>query len=234
MKALRAKIDGRDIDVAFPGKCKLAIFPAAIEIQGEVTVEPELDYTVVFLDPAFVSKQLKEKVSDSVVAFQHERLSQSLLELSTEAASADNMFGLLSEGWAIQALAHIYRVSTRSQQKELTKAKLAGLSSRCLSHINEYLDSNLGRPITLRDLAGIAGLSNRHFLRAFQQSMGATPYAYVLTKRVEETKHRLATTSESIIEIALATGFGSAQHFSTAFKKATGLTPSAYRRTALQ
>lgn len=232
VKDLRATIDGRSVQFAFPGKCKLAIFPAAIEIQGEYTVGPVLDYTVAFLNPTFVSKQLKETVSDTIVAFEHERLARSLLELSREAASPDNMFDLLSEGWATQALAHMYRVSKRSQQ--VPTPIRGGLPDRCLRRLNEFLAANLGKPVTLSELAGIAGLSNRHFLRAFQQSVGATPYAYVLAKRIEEAKRRLAVERESIVEVALSTGFSSAQHFATGFKKATGFTPSHYRRAALR
>jgi len=40
---------------------------------------------------------------------------------------------------------------------------------------------------------------------------------------------RLTVERESIVEVALLTGFSSAQHFATSFKKATGMTPSAYR-----
>jgi AraC family transcriptional regulator len=227
IKDLRGTIDGRAVQVAFPGKCKLAIFPAEIEIQGEYSVGPVLDYTVAFLNPNFVSRHLKETVSDTIVAFEHERLSQSLLELSREAASPDNMFELLSEGWATQALAHMYRISRRSQQAP-TPIR-GGLPDRCLRRLDEYLAANLAKSVTLSELAAIAGLSNRHFLRAFQQSVGATPYAYVLAKRMEEAMRRLAVERESIVEVALSTGFSSAQHFATSFKKATGMTPSAYR-----
>jgi AraC family transcriptional regulator len=69
-------------------------------------------------------------------------------------------------------------------------------------------------------------------LRAFQESVGASPYKYVLALRIEEAKQRLSRSANSITEIALATGFGHAQHFSTSFRKATGETPSSFRQRA--
>jgi AraC family transcriptional regulator len=52
---LRATIDGRSVDHIFTSKSNLAIVPALSEIQGEWAVGPSLDYTVVFLERAFVA-----------------------------------------------------------------------------------------------------------------------------------------------------------------------------------
>lgn len=228
---LRATIDGRPVERRFPGKSKLAIFPAAIEIQGEWNVGPTLDYTVVFLNPAFVSERLQHAITNSTIAFEHDRLTRSLAELCREAVSPDNVFNLMAEGWSIQALAHISRISEGSHRPAIKLR--GGLPGRSLRRLEEYVRENLTEPICLAELSGIAGLSKRHFLRAFQESVGATPYNYVLSLRIDEAKRRLSKTADSIVDVALATGFGHAQHFSTSFRKATGLTPSAFRQRCL-
>jgi AraC family transcriptional regulator len=228
---LRATIDGRPIERRFPGKSKLAIFPAAIEIEGEWNVGPTLDYTVVFLNPSFVGERLQHAITNSTIAFEHDGLTRGLAELCREAASPDNVFNLMAEGWSIQALAHISRISEGGQQPS-TKLR-GGLPGRSLRRLEEYVRENLTQPICLAELSGIAGLSKRHFLRAFQESVGATPYNYVLSLRIDEAKRRLSETGDSIVDVALATGFSHAQHFSTSFKKATGLTPSAFRQRCL-
>ena len=151
-----------------------------------------------------------------------------LSELCSEATSPDNVFGLMSEGWALQALAHISRISEGGKPQR-TKA-YGGLSGRSMRLLEEYVLENLAQPISLSDMSNIAGLSKRHFLRAFQESAGVTPYGFVMSRRVENAKRRLAEGTESVTDIALATGFGHAQHFSTSFKKATGLTPTSYRQ----
>jgi AraC family transcriptional regulator len=137
----------------------------------------------------------------------------------------------MAEGWSIQALAHISRISEGSQQPSIKLR--GGLPGRSLRRLEEYVRENLTQPICLAELSGIAGLSKRHFLRAFQESVGATPYNYVLSLRIGEAKRRLSETGDSIVDVALATGFSHAQHFSTSFKKATGLTPSAFRQHCL-
>ena len=105
-----------------------------------------------------------------------------------------------------------------------------GLPGRSLRRLEEYVHDNLAQPISLAELSSIAGLSKRHFLRAFQESVGSTPYHYVLSLRINEAKRRLSETEDSITDVALATGFSHAQHFSTSFRKATGLTPSSFRQ----
>lgn len=225
---LRAKVDGHPVEKAFSRSSNLAIFPAAIEIEGEWNVGPTLDYTVVFLNPSFVGERLQNAITNSTIGFEHDGLTRGLAELCREAASPDNVFNLMAEGWSIQALAHISRVSERSHQPAVEAR--GGLPGRSLRRLEEYVRANLAEAICLQELSGIAGLSKRHFLRAFQESVGTTPYNYVLALRIDEAKHRLSQTDDSIVDVALATGFSHAQHFSTSFKKATGVTPSAFRQ----
>src|SRR5258708_22151751 len=158
---LRATIDGRPVERRFPGKAKLAIFPAASEIEGEWNVGPTLDYTVVFLNPAFVGERLQHAITNSTIAFEHDGLTRGLAELCREAASPDNVFNLMAEGWSIQALAHISRVSEGSQQPSVKLR--GGLPGRSLRRLEEYVRENLTQPICLAELSGIAELSKRHF-----------------------------------------------------------------------
>lgn len=229
---LRANIDGRPVTSIFAGRSQLAIFPAAIEIEGEWNVGPTLDYTVVFLKPSFVGERLPTAITNSTVAFEHDGLMRGLAELCREAATPDNVFNLMAEGWSIQALAHIARISERGQPQPRTEMR-GGLPARTLKRIEEFIRENLSQPISLCDLSVIAGLSKRHFLRAFQESVGLTPYKFVLALRIDEAKRRLSDTHESITDVALSTGFGHAQHFSTSFRNATGETPSSYRQRVL-
>lgn len=225
---LKAKIDGQPVNRPFAGKSQFAIFPAAIEIEGEWDVGPTLDYTVVFLNPSFVGTRLQNAITNSTVAFEHDGLMRGLSELCREAASPDNVFELMSEGWALQALAHISRIS-EGGKPQVARAH-GGLPGKSLRLLGEYVRENLAQPISLSEMSHIAGLSKRHFIRAFQESVGVTPYGFVMSRRVEDAKRRLADGTENITDIALGTGFGNTQHFSTRFKKATGLTPTSYRQ----
>jgi AraC family transcriptional regulator len=110
-----------------------------------------------------------------------------------------------------------------------------GLPSGGLTHNNarriiEYVEANLGRAVTVRELAHIAELSTHHFVRMFQKSLGLTPYQYVLERRVERAKEMLRNETASLVEVGLSTGFCSQSHFTSAFHRAVGVTPAAFQR----
>ncbi len=228
---LRGKIDGCSAAHQFNGNVSLALFPAGMEIQGEWSVGPSLDYVVVFLDPGFVQARLKANIDRPLVGFAHEQLTRGLAELCREALAPDNVFGLFAEGWGTQALAHLARVTQVTDAEKVVSR--GGLSARVLRRLDEYIEVRLAEPISLEDLCGVAGLSKRHFLRAFQASMGTTPHQHVLGQRIEDAKRRLIGSDEDLTGIACASGFSHSQHFSTTFRRATGMTPSAFRRSRL-
>jgi transcriptional regulator GlxA family with amidase domain len=79
-------------------------------------------------------------------------------------------------------------------------------------------------------LAERAGLSVRHFARAFRKASGATPAAFVERVRVEAACRRLEATNEDATAIARACGFASADVMRRAFARRTHVSPQAYRR----
>ena len=223
----RATVDGRPIDRSFRASGNLAFFPACVEIEGEFDVDPELDYAVVFVDPAFARTRLKSEIENARVAFAHDALTRGLEELCREAASPDNVFELFAEGWASQALAHISRVTGGNELQRKTPHN--PLSCRKMRRLEEYVGDNLGKPLSLAEMSGVVDLSKRHFLRAFREATGTTPHRFVLRLRIEEAKRRLIETDDAITEVAFAVGFGSSQQFATRFRSATGVTPSSFR-----
>ena len=104
-----------------------------------------------------------------------------------------------------------------------------GLSRRQLLQVLDYIDAYLDHEIVLADLAKIVGLSQFHFGRLFKQSMGLSPYQYLLQQRIERAKKLLKHTDKSLSEIALSCGFNSHSHFGRKFRQLTGTTPKAYR-----
>jgi AraC family transcriptional regulator len=228
---LQATVDGQKVDCLFNNRSRLAIFPASTEIVGEWDVGPTLDYTVVFLNPAFFNHRLGAEISEPIIGFGHDTLARGLTELAREAMSPDDVFEMMAEGWTIQALAHIARLRGQRSDGPRAGAK-GGLPEFRLRRLDDFVKANLSKSICLEELSGITGLSKRHFLRAFRDSVGASPYRYVLALRIEEAKRRLSRSADSITDIALATGFGHAQHFSTSFRKATGETPTSFRQRA--
>ena len=103
------------------------------------------------------------------------------------------------------------------------------LSPRVLRRVEAYIEANLDRDISLRDLARIADLPLDAFARRFKATTGQTPYALVLAGRVSRAEALLADCEMTLGEIALAVGFSSQSHFASTFRRLRGLTPRAWR-----
>ena len=103
-----------------------------------------------------------------------------------------------------------------------------GLSKSQLRQIIEYIHRHVDSEIKLTTLAEMAGISQYYFCQLFKQSLGISPYQYVLQLRVERAKQLLKSQKMTICDIALACGFANQSHFTKHFRKLTGTTPKAY------
>jgi AraC family transcriptional regulator len=99
--------------------------------------------------------------------------------------------------------------------------------------VQDYIDCTLDAPIFVGDLAKLASLSSSHFCRAFKESFGFSPYAYIIRLRVERAKELMLTTSEPLCQIAAACGLADQAHLTRRFREATGTTPGVWRRAHL-
>ena len=108
----------------------------------------------------------------------------------------------------------------------LFRAEYARRMNAVLDHIDRHLDT----PLDLAQLADVAHFSRFHFHRVFAAWMGETLGDYARRRRLETAALRLACRpDETILDIALATGFGSGEAFARAFKLKFGCTPTAWR-----
>jgi AraC family transcriptional regulator len=104
-----------------------------------------------------------------------------------------------------------------------------GLGEKRLKLVLAYIDTHLGENIGLQDMATVAGLGQHHFSTLFGQSMGISPYRYVIKRRIDRAKRHLKLKDAAIIDIALACGFADQSHLNKHFRKLVGMTPSAFR-----
>ena len=75
-----------------------------------------------------------------------------------------------------------------------------------------------------------SGLAERSFKRRFQNATGMSPLEYVHTLRLEEAKHLLESSDNSIENIANEVGYEDAGFFSRLFRRQVSLTPAQYRK----
>jgi AraC family transcriptional regulator len=105
-----------------------------------------------------------------------------------------------------------------------------GLSPMKLRRAFQRLRSNSGADVSLAALASDAGLSRFHFCRAFKESTGLSPHAWLRQHRLEQAMKTLRDTDESIVSVAAELGYTSQSAFAAAFRRLTGETPSDWRR----
>jgi len=107
---------------------------------------------------------------------------------------------------------------------------MGGLSPKVLVRAIERLRSDVDTDVSLAALASEAGLSRFHFCRAFKESTGLSPHAWLRQYRLEQAMNMLRDSDASIVAIAAALGYSSQAAFAAAFRKLTGETPSEWRR----
>jgi AraC family transcriptional regulator len=107
---------------------------------------------------------------------------------------------------------------------------MGGLSPKVLNRAIERLRSDSDADVSLAALASDVGLSRFHFCRAFKESTGLSPHAWLRQHRLEQAMNMLRDTDESVVSIAAALGYSSQTAFAAAFRKLTGETPSDWRR----
>ncbi|SDI08785.1 transcriptional regulator, AraC family [Bradyrhizobium sp. Rc2d] len=107
---------------------------------------------------------------------------------------------------------------------------MGGLSPKVLLRAIGRLRSDSDADVSLAALASDAGLSRFHFCRAFKESTGLSPHAWLRQHRLEQAMNMLRDTHASVVSVAAALGYSSQTAFAAAFRKMTGETPSDWRR----
>jgi AraC family transcriptional regulator len=101
---------------------------------------------------------------------------------------------------------------------------------RRIHRVTAHIDRHLDEPLDLESLAAVANFSAFHFHRLFRAWTGETLGDYLRRRRVETGALRLVTQPRStVLEVALAVGFGSGEAFARAFRQRFGVSPSAWR-----
>ena len=116
---------------------------------------------------------------------------------------------------------------SRRHARFVTPEELANLAH--LRRARDLIDREYARPLDVAELARAALMSSAHFSRQFRAAYGETPYAYLMTRRIERAKALLRRGDRSVTEVCMAVGCSSLGSFSARFTELVGVTPTAYR-----
>lgn len=145
------------------------------------------------------------------------------------ALAAEDYGDEIAQQAARQLVLYHRRSGGQSQFSSLLELKApAGRFAPLLAWAREHLDA----PLTVEDMAEQAGMSSRHFARAFIAETGTTPSKAVERLRIEVARQRVQSSSEAIERVAETTGFRDPERMRRAFIRAFGQPPQSLRRAA--
>ena len=101
-----------------------------------------------------------------------------------------------------------------------------------LRRVRDRIDREYAQPLDVEALARGAHMSAGHLSREFRRAYGESPYAYLMTRRIERAMAMLRRGDLSVTEVCFAVGCQSLGTFSTRFTELVGVPPSTYRRDA--
>src|SRR5579862_5416267 len=99
-----------------------------------------------------------------------------------------------------------------------------------MRRVSAYIETNLDTKIGTKDLATLLGLSSFHFSRAFRDSFGEPPHAYLMRRRLERAQGLMLTTSAALADIAASCGLVDQAHLNKLFGRLVGESPGSWRR----
>ncbi len=142
--------------------------------------------------------------------------------LDTELESRAPGFHFLATTHFMQIVGYLSRCYSKSLNPD----------SRALLRIGEaisHLETHFQEPVNLDELAAIARMSKRSFLRAFQAATGSSPIAFLIKLRLNRAASLLRQDDADITSIAFEVGFNDSNYFTRQFRTIFGISPRVYR-----
>lgn len=97
--------------------------------------------------------------------------------------------------------------------------------------IQATITASSDRPLSIKSLAEIHGISLRSLNRRFRSITGQTPLAYLQRQRINSARELLLKTDMTIADIAATVGYEDASYFSGLFKRLVQISPQSYRKS---
>jgi AraC family transcriptional regulator len=132
----------------------------------------------------------------------------------------------------MQRAAELLRVSRnrREHRRNECLALRGGLAPWRAKRVVAYIEANIASNLRTADLAGVVGLSTSHFFRAFKESFGETPLAYITKQRMLRAQLIMLNSRQPLSQIAIDCGMFDQAHLTRVFRKTVGVSPGAWRR----
>ena len=117
-------------------------------------------------------------------------------------------------------------------QKDAQKEAQRRRDLALLRRVRDRMDREYAQPLDVEALARGVNMSAGHLSREFKVAYGESPYAYLMTRRIERAMALLRRGDMSVTEVCFAVGCSSLGTISTRFTELVGVPPSTYRTEA--
>lgn len=166
-----------------------------------------------------------EKKRHSFFAFDNENLRTVFQEI------VDNPFHYEKDYLLLKAM-ELILISSSSLKKGDSNAgnREKNKGKRICEKATSHMISHIAEPITMSEVAELAGVTERQMNRYFLEYTNQTAYAYLKGLRLQKARQLLLQTNLSIIEVAGESGWQNPSKFTEAFRKRYGMTPKDYRK----
>ena len=165
-----------------------------------------------------------------------ERVRSRLRLSEEELAEAAGMIALLQEEMSRRKPGYRFLACTHLMA-------LIGFLSRCYAHASRHADRPLLRmgevlshieqhycePIAIRQLTGIAHMSESTLMRTFHRVLGRSPMEHVIRVRIQRAAELLQQGDVRVTEAAFKCGFSDSNYFSRQFRKVMHASPRVFR-----
>lgn len=131
----------------------------------------------------------------------------------------------------VQALARFLLVDTGTRQQSYYRGFIPVLdhSDKAILMVQHHIHREYGQPLSVGEMAQVANLSERTFMRRFQKATGMRPAEYLQHQRVQKAREMLENTATTVERVGWQVGYEDVSAFRRMFQKHTGLTPGQHR-----
>lgn len=152
---------------------------------------------------------------------QNERCAALIRQLIEECKSGtDDWHNEAIKGYLRALIVECLRMSVQREQ-----ARRTGRYNRYVEQAAQYIAMHYARAIRIKDLARVCGLSESHFRRIFDESVGMTPNDYINMVRIDKACALILKEDLSMSEVGERVGYQTASSFNRNFRALTGMSP---------
>ncbi len=199
---------------AKPGQCRRTKAPFVCQYIHLIPAEGKIS-------------RVLESLPNTVILGENSKVPAIFDEIIAEYARSGHDFNISLYEKLLKLIAELEKHINKSHEKQ---KKGQPSCTNAVGVAVDFINDNYMRRLTLKDIADAAHLSPIYFHKLFFDTVGVTPYEYLLTKRVATAKKLLALTDIPLADIAVSVGFTDHAYMGKMFKKKTGYTPLQYRK----